>query len=128
MYLESLCFLTNEKLTEAEINEESVFFVSAGVLRDVTTHFIVDGRSLSKLGGNHVKVRIINPSGSNTDAYITDKGDGTFRVEYTAFEDGRSLRPPHSRPSRCIIKINKPAAVRREDLMSAPADHSARNH
>lgn len=37
-----------------------------------------------------MKVRIINPSGANTDAYITDKGDGTFRVEYTAFEDGRS--------------------------------------
>lgn len=67
--------------------------MSAGVLRDVTTHFIVDGRSLSKLAGNHVKVRIINPSGANTDAYITDKGDGTFRVEYTAFEDGR-MAPP----------------------------------
>lgn len=98
MYLEwhdSLYFLTNEKPTQAEIDEEFVSFVSAGVLRDVTTHFIVDGRSLSKLAGNHVKVRIINPSGANTDAYITDKGDGTFRVEYTAFEDGRSLRPPH---------------------------------
>lgn len=65
---------------------------SPGVLRDVTTHFIVDGRSLSKLAGNHVKVRIINPSGANTDAYITDKGDGTFRVEYTAFEEGN--QPP----------------------------------
>lgn len=37
-----------------------------------------------------MKVHIINPSGSNTDSYITDKGDGTYRVEYTAFEDGRS--------------------------------------
>ena len=36
-----------------------------------------------------MKVRIINPSGTNTDTYITDKGDGTYRVEYTAFEDGR---------------------------------------
>uniref|UniRef100_A0AAR2JX40 Calponin-homology (CH) domain-containing protein n=1 Tax=Pygocentrus nattereri TaxID=42514 RepID=A0AAR2JX40_PYGNA len=59
-----------------------------GVLRDVTTHFIVDARAMNKTGGNHVKVRIINPSGSNTDAHITDKGDGTCRVEYTAFEDG----------------------------------------
>lgn len=60
-----------------------------GVLTDVTTHFIVDARTLNKVGGNHVKVHIINPSGTKTDAYITDKGDGTYRVEYTAFEDGR---------------------------------------
>uniref|UniRef100_M4AQC1 Filamin C n=1 Tax=Xiphophorus maculatus TaxID=8083 RepID=M4AQC1_XIPMA len=62
-----------------------------GVLREVTTHFIVDARSLSKAGGNRVKVRVVNPSGSNTDTYITDKADGTYRVEYTAFEDGMHL-------------------------------------
>ncbi|XP_056101655.1 filamin-C isoform X1 [Rhinichthys klamathensis goyatoka] len=63
-----------------------------GVLREVTTHFIVDTRAQTKTkGGNHVKIRIINPSGANTDAYITDKGDGTYRVEYTAFEDGLHL-------------------------------------
>uniref|UniRef100_A0A3Q1AZC9 Calponin-homology (CH) domain-containing protein n=1 Tax=Amphiprion ocellaris TaxID=80972 RepID=A0A3Q1AZC9_AMPOC len=62
-----------------------------GVLREVTTHFIVDARALNKVGGNHVKVHIINPSGTNTDTYITDKGDGTYRVEYTAFEDGIHL-------------------------------------
>lgn len=50
----------------------------------------MDARALNKVGGNHVKVHIINPSGTNTDTYITDKGDGTYRVEYTAFEDGRS--------------------------------------
>uniref|UniRef100_A0A3B3TN61 Filamin C n=1 Tax=Poecilia latipinna TaxID=48699 RepID=A0A3B3TN61_9TELE len=62
-----------------------------GVLREVTTHFIVDARALSKAGGNRVKVRVVNPSGANTDTYITDKGDGTYRVEYTAFEDGMHL-------------------------------------
>uniref|UniRef100_A0A8C6NZ21 Filamin C n=1 Tax=Nothobranchius furzeri TaxID=105023 RepID=A0A8C6NZ21_NOTFU len=62
-----------------------------GVLREVTTHFIVDARALNKAGGSHVKVHIINPSGTNTDSYITDKGDGTYRVEYTAFEDGMHL-------------------------------------
>uniref|UniRef100_A0A8B9LN10 Filamin C, gamma a (actin binding protein 280) n=1 Tax=Astyanax mexicanus TaxID=7994 RepID=A0A8B9LN10_ASTMX len=62
-----------------------------GVLRDVTTHFIVDARAQNKMGGNHIRVRIINPSGSNTDTHITDKGDGTYRVEYTAFEDGLHL-------------------------------------
>uniref|UniRef100_A0A8C1K5H7 Filamin C, gamma b (actin binding protein 280) n=1 Tax=Cyprinus carpio TaxID=7962 RepID=A0A8C1K5H7_CYPCA len=59
-----------------------------GVLREVTTHFVVDTRVHSKMGGNHIKVNIVNPSGANTDAFITDKGDGTYRVEYTAYEDG----------------------------------------
>uniref|UniRef100_A0A3Q3T1Q1 Filamin-C-like n=1 Tax=Mastacembelus armatus TaxID=205130 RepID=A0A3Q3T1Q1_9TELE len=62
-----------------------------GVLREVTTHFIIDARTLNKVGGNHVKVRIINPSGTTTESYITDKADGTYRVEYTAFEDGVHL-------------------------------------
>uniref|UniRef100_A0A7N6A1P6 Calponin-homology (CH) domain-containing protein n=1 Tax=Anabas testudineus TaxID=64144 RepID=A0A7N6A1P6_ANATE len=62
-----------------------------GVLREVTTHFIVDARALSSVGGSHVKVHILNPSGTNTESYITDKGDGTYRVEYTAFEDGMHL-------------------------------------
>ncbi|XP_051545387.1 filamin-C-like [Myxocyprinus asiaticus] len=62
-----------------------------GVLREVKTHFIVDARAHTKTKGNHVKICIINPSGANTDAYITDKGDGTYRVEYTAFEDGLHL-------------------------------------
>uniref|UniRef100_A0A8C2I2K5 Filamin C, gamma b (actin binding protein 280) n=1 Tax=Cyprinus carpio TaxID=7962 RepID=A0A8C2I2K5_CYPCA len=60
-----------------------------GVLREVTTHFVVDTRVHSKMGGNHIKVRIVNPTGANTDSYITDNGDGTYRVEYTAYEDGK---------------------------------------
>ncbi|KAL0968726.1 hypothetical protein UPYG_G00270880 [Umbra pygmaea] len=62
-----------------------------GVLKEVTTHFIVDARKTTKIGGEHVKANIINPSGTNTETYITDKGDGTYRVEYTAFEDGMHL-------------------------------------
>uniref|UniRef100_A0A8C4RYN7 Filamin C n=1 Tax=Erpetoichthys calabaricus TaxID=27687 RepID=A0A8C4RYN7_ERPCA len=62
-----------------------------GVLKEVTTEFTVDARTLTKTGGNHVKARIVNPSGAKTEAYIQDKGDGTYRVEYTAFEDGVHL-------------------------------------
>lgn len=56
----------------------------------MTTHFIVDARAHYKSGGSHIKADISNPSGSNTDAYITDKGDGTYRVEYTPYEDGET--------------------------------------
>ncbi|XP_015274500.1 PREDICTED: filamin-C [Gekko japonicus] len=61
-----------------------------GVLREVTTEFTVDARSLTKTGGSHVKVRVINPSGAKTDTYITDNGDGTYRVQYTPYEDGKT--------------------------------------
>jgi len=66
-----------------------------GVLREVTTHFIVDARSNSKVAGTHVKVHVINPSGGNTETYVTDKGDGTYRVEYTAYEDGKQTNRLH---------------------------------
>lgn len=72
-----------------------MFLLFQGVLREITTHFIVDVRALNKVGGNHVKIRIISPSGTTTDNYITDKGDGTYRVEYTAFEDGKCLEKLH---------------------------------
>ncbi|KAG8005411.1 Filamin-C, partial [Nibea albiflora] len=62
-----------------------------GVLREVTTHFTVDALAHYKSGSSHIKACISNPSGASTDAYITDKGDGTYRVEYTPYEDGLHL-------------------------------------
>ncbi|XP_062435512.1 filamin-C isoform X3 [Rhea pennata] len=59
-----------------------------GVLREVSTEFTVDARALTKTGGPHVKARVVNPSGAKTDTYITDHGDGTYRVDYTPYEDG----------------------------------------
>ncbi|XP_041096044.1 filamin-A-like [Polyodon spathula] len=59
-----------------------------GVFRDATTDFTVDARALTKSGGNHIKTRIKNPSGNRTDALIRDKGDGTYQVEYTPYEEG----------------------------------------
>lgn len=56
----------------------------------MTTHFIVDCRVLSRSGGAHVTVAVSNPSGAATNTLVTDEGDGTYRVEYTAFEDGDS--------------------------------------
>ncbi|XP_010014558.1 PREDICTED: filamin-C-like, partial [Nestor notabilis] len=59
-----------------------------GVLREVGTDFTVDARALTKTGGPHVTARVLNPSGAKTDTFITDLGDGTYRVEYTPYEDG----------------------------------------
>ncbi|CAJ1055134.1 filamin-A isoform X4 [Xyrichtys novacula] len=62
-----------------------------GVYREATTDFTVDARALNQAGGDHIKTHISNPSGSRTDALITDLGDGTYSVEYTPYEEG-----PHS--------------------------------
>ncbi|NXG73044.1 FLNC protein, partial [Baryphthengus martii] len=59
-----------------------------GVLREVGTDFTVDARALTKTGGPHVKARVVNPSGATTETYVTDHGDGTYRVDYTPYEDG----------------------------------------
>uniref|UniRef100_A0A3P8TK02 Filamin A n=1 Tax=Amphiprion percula TaxID=161767 RepID=A0A3P8TK02_AMPPE len=59
-----------------------------GVFREATTDFTVDARALTQSGGDHIKTLISNPSGSRTDALITDLGDGTYNVEYTPYEEG----------------------------------------
>ncbi|XP_062400673.1 filamin-B [Sardina pilchardus] len=59
-----------------------------GVFREATTEFTVDAHPLSRSGGSHVKAQVTNPSGALTDCSITDKGDGTYNVEYTPFENG----------------------------------------
>lgn len=61
----------------------------AGVFREATTEFSVDARALTQTGGPHVKARVANPSGSLTETYVRDRGDGTYLVEYTPYEDGR---------------------------------------
>lgn len=65
-----------------------VSFVRSGVFREATTDFTVDARALTQKGGDRIKTLISNPSGSCTDALITDLGDGTYNVEYTPYEEG----------------------------------------
>ncbi|KAM9443530.1 filamin B a isoform 2-T2 [Clarias gariepinus] len=59
-----------------------------GVFREATTDFTVDAKALTKVGGQHIKAQIKNPSGAATDCFIDDQGDGTYKVEYTPFENG----------------------------------------
>ncbi|XP_023620774.1 filamin-B isoform X2 [Myotis lucifugus] len=58
------------------------------VFREATTDFTVDSRPLTKVGGNHIKAHIANPSGASTECFVTDNADGTYQVEYTPFEKG----------------------------------------
>uniref|UniRef100_A0A8B9HYD3 Filamin B n=1 Tax=Astyanax mexicanus TaxID=7994 RepID=A0A8B9HYD3_ASTMX len=61
---------------------------SSGLFREATTDFTVDARALTKVGGKHIKAQVKNPSGAATDCVIADQGDGTYKVEYTPFENG----------------------------------------
>lgn len=72
--------------------------VFLGVFREATTDFTVDARALTQTGGDHIKTLISNPSGSRTDAMITDLRDGTYSVEYTPYEEGEFRRS-----SVCVI-------------------------
>uniref|UniRef100_A0A8C5JFX3 Filamin C n=1 Tax=Junco hyemalis TaxID=40217 RepID=A0A8C5JFX3_JUNHY len=65
--------------------------VEPRVLREVGTEFTVDARALAPTGGPHVRARVLNPSGTPIDTFVTDLGDGTYRVEYTPFEEGLHL-------------------------------------
>ncbi|KAL2300029.1 hypothetical protein Nmel_010793 [Mimus melanotis] len=52
---------------------------------------MVDARALAPTGGPHVRARVLNPSGTPIDTFVTDLLDGTYRVEYTPFEEGLHL-------------------------------------
>ncbi|XP_051163533.1 filamin-A isoform X2 [Leptopilina boulardi] len=54
------------------------------------TEFTIDARAVPKVKNDEVKIScsINNPSGGITEKVITPKVDGTYRVEYTPFEEG----------------------------------------
>lgn len=77
---------------QPEVN--CTFFDLLGVFREATTDFTVDARALAPNGGDHIKTLISNPSGSCTDALISDLGDGTYSVAYTPYEEGEHRAGP----------------------------------
>ena len=52
----------------------------------------MDARPLSQHGGDHLKAEVRNPSGALTDCLVKDNNDGTYSVEYTPFENGKTER------------------------------------
>lgn len=63
-----------------------------GVFREAVTEFEVDARAVAKAGGPHVKALVSNPSGNVTETFVEDRGDGTYHVEYTPYEEGERAR------------------------------------
>ena len=68
----------------------SVSVLSRPVYREATTDFTVDARPLSRRGGDHVRSEVTGPGGEVTECVVKDNADGTYGVEYTPYEEGRS--------------------------------------
>uniref|UniRef100_T1IWF9 Sarcolemmal membrane-associated protein n=1 Tax=Strigamia maritima TaxID=126957 RepID=T1IWF9_STRMM len=62
-----------------------------GVFLDSTTDMLVDARAISKRGDGRVACTITNPSGAKTDTLVQSMNDGTYRISYTPFEEGRHI-------------------------------------
>ncbi|RZC35933.1 filamin-A [Asbolus verrucosus] len=61
-----------------------------GVFVDSPTDFLVDTRGIPKTGDDGiVTCTITNPSGAQTEKLVTPLLDGTYKVSYTPFEEGR---------------------------------------
>lgn len=57
---------------------------------DSPTDFLVDARAIPKNGDEgKVTCTITNPSGAETEKLVTPLLDGTYKVSYTPFEEGR---------------------------------------
>lgn len=56
---------------------------------DSPTDFVVDSRALPNHDDGKVTCTITNPSGTRTENLITPQADGTYRISYTPFEEGK---------------------------------------
>jgi len=62
-----------------------------GVYVDSPTDFVVDSRAIAKRDDGKVTCTITNPSGTRTENFITPLADGTYRISYTPFEEGKRI-------------------------------------
>lgn len=72
-----------------DVNKVKVDGLDPNVFLDSPTDFTIDARAVSKKSDGKVVCTINNPSGAKTDAIVQPGNDGTYRVSYTPFEEGR---------------------------------------
>ncbi|XP_074644606.1 filamin-C-like isoform X4 [Tubulanus polymorphus] len=59
-----------------------------GVFLESLTDFTVDARSVTRTGDGKVKAILTNPQGVKYDTIVNNNKDGTYKVNYTPFEQG----------------------------------------
>ncbi|CAL8082481.1 unnamed protein product [Orchesella dallaii] len=75
-----------------DVSKVKVDGLEPSVFADSPTDFVVDTRTVAQSNpGGKVTCTITNPSGAKTNNYITPSADGTYRISYTPFEEGRHV-------------------------------------
>lgn len=72
-----------------DVSKIKVDGLEPSVFVDSPTDFVVDTRSLAKRDDGRVTCTITNPSGACTENLVTARPDGSYRISYTPFEEGR---------------------------------------
>ncbi|XP_069693768.1 filamin-A isoform X2 [Periplaneta americana] len=72
-----------------DVSKIKVDGLEPSVYVDSPTDFVVDSRAIAKRDDGKVTCTITNPSGTRTENLITPLADGTYRISYTPFEEGR---------------------------------------
>ncbi|XP_034239661.1 filamin-A isoform X3 [Thrips palmi] len=72
-----------------DVSKVRVDGLEPSVFVDSPTDFVVDTRALAKRDDGRVTCTITNPSGGRTENLVTAQPDGTYRIAYTPFEEGR---------------------------------------
>ncbi|MCL4126982.1 UNVERIFIED_CONTAM: hypothetical protein GTU68_007654, partial [Idotea baltica] len=80
--------LTVTVLPQVDVTRVKVDGLEPSVFVDSPTDFVVDTRALGSHDGK-VLCLINNPSGSRTDAFLQPLTDGSYKISYTPFEEGR---------------------------------------
>lgn len=72
------------------IADANVFVFLVGVCLHSKADILVDSRDLGiRDDGKKVTCTITNPSGTKTENFITPLSDGTYKISYTPFEEGK---------------------------------------
>ncbi|KAK9889074.1 hypothetical protein WA026_004346, partial [Henosepilachna vigintioctopunctata] len=75
---------------DVDVSKVKVDGLEPSVHTDSVTDFVVDTRALSRSNDNgKVMCTITNPSGQQTENCVTALPDGTYKVSYIPFEEGR---------------------------------------
>ncbi|XP_053627228.2 filamin-A isoform X8 [Cherax quadricarinatus] len=84
--------------SHVDVTKVKVDGLEPSVFVDSPTDFMVDTRALANLkketkgsskGDGKVMCVITNPSGTRTDSFLRPLTDGTYKISYTPFEEGR---------------------------------------
>ncbi|XP_023712514.1 filamin-A isoform X3 [Cryptotermes secundus] len=85
----SCCPLKVPIQPHVDVSKIKVDGLEPSVYVDSPTDFVVDSRAIAKRDDGKVTCTITNPSGTKTENLITPLADGTYRISYTPFEEGR---------------------------------------